>query len=210
MNNKDRTDDSLFDFFLSETSPSLTDVVVDAFLASAAQAPVESGKRVMALFVRRVLADLHKDPVKTVEQESFGRWIETVRRKARLTLADIGGAIGRDATFIAQLESGAIWPWASDSHDIARLIALFRLHIDAASALVQRSFTLSKAQITGNVVARAHGGKMTKERGSSTRRALDMFLARNAKAEQLDESIIEWLAELRTRLEDRGERALLH
>jgi hypothetical protein len=209
MSDMDRDDSALLDLFSSEDSPPLTDAVVDAFLASPAQATGESSGRVMTLFVRKVLADLHKDPIKVVGAESFGRWMETVRRNARLALADIGTAIGRDAAYIERLEFGTLWPWASDPQDIARLIFLFRLHIDAASALVQRSFALSKAHVSGDVIARAHRGKMTKERGDSTKRALDMFLARKAKAEPFDQSINEWLLKVRVQLEDHGDQDLL-
>ena len=209
MSDMDRDDSALLDLFFSEDSPPLTDAVVDAFLASPAQATGESSKRVMTLFVGKVLADLHKDPIKVVGSEPFGRWIETVRRNARLALADIGTAIGRDAAYIEKLESGTLWPWASDPQDIARLIFLFRLHIDAASALIQRSFALSKAHVSGDVIARAHGGKMTKERGNSTKRALDMFLSRKAKTEPLDQSINDWLTKVRLQLEGQGDQDLL-
>jgi transcriptional regulator with XRE-family HTH domain len=209
MSDEDR-DTTLDDLLLSEGSLPLTDQLVDAFLTSPAQASVRSGGRVMNLFVRKVLEDLHKEPVREVEAEPFGRWLETVRRKARLAISDIAAAIGKDASYVERLESGGIWPWASDPYDIAAVISLFRLHIDAATALIQKSFALSKVRVSGDVIARAHGGKMTKERGDSTKRALDMFLSRKAKVEPLDQSINEWLAKVRVQLEGHGNQDLIN
>jgi hypothetical protein len=202
-------ENALDNLFSSEHSPPLTDSVVDAFLASPAQASEESGERVMVLFVQKVLANLHKEPVKEVGEEPFGRWIETIRRSARLAISDIGSAIGKEPSYVERLESGGAWPWDLDPKDVVNLICLFRIHIKAASYLVQKSYTLSRAHVAGDVIGRAHSGKMTKERGDSTRRALDMFLARNAKPEELDDSITEWLSKVEKRLEDCQAQELL-
>lgn len=200
---------ALNDLFSSEHSPPLTDAVVDAFLASTTEASVESGERVMALFVQKVLANLHTEPVKEVGEESFGRWIQTIRQRARLALSDIGIAIGKETSFIERLESGSAWPWDLDPKDMVNILSLFRIHINATAHLVQKSFVLSRAHLPGDVIGRAHKGKMTKERGESTRRALDMFLARNAKPEKLDDSILEWLSNVRKQLEECQAKELL-
>jgi transcriptional regulator with XRE-family HTH domain len=208
MSDKD-IEKALNNLFSSDHSPPITDAVVDAFLASSAEAPVESGERVMALFVQKVLANLHAEPIKEVEEESFGRWIQTIRQRARLALSDIGIAIGKEPAYIERLESGTAWPWDLDPKDMVNILCLFRIHINTTLYLVQKSFVLSRAHVSGDVIGRAHKGKMTKERGESTKRALDMFLARNAKPEKLDDSILEWLSNVRKHLEDYQAKDLL-
>jgi hypothetical protein len=199
----------LGNLFSSEHSPRLTDSLVDAFLASSAQASEESGERVMALFVEKVLASVCKEPVREIGEEPFGRWIQSVRRSARLAISDIGNAIGKEPSYVDRLESGRTWPWELDPKDMVSLMCLFRIHIKATASLVQKSFSLSRAHVPGNVIGRAHRGKMSRERGDSTRRALDMFLTRNAKPQGLDDSVTEWLLKVQKQLEDCQARELL-
>jgi transcriptional regulator with XRE-family HTH domain len=137
-----------------------------------------------------------------VGEEPFGRWIQTVRHTARLAVSDIAAAMGKEPSYVDRLESGSTCPWDLDPQDIAHLVCLFRVHMKATLFLIQKSFDVSCAQLSGDVTARAHRGKMTRERGDSTRRALDMFLARNAKPKKLDDSITEWLSKVQKQLED--------
>jgi transcriptional regulator with XRE-family HTH domain len=200
----------LEDMLRSEHAPPLTDSVVDAFLASEVECPEGIVNRVRARFVERVLADLRQEPVRKVEEKlSFGRWVEQARENARLSRQDVGAAIGKDQSFIESVESGFTLPWGLKTTELARIVSLFRLHVDAVSELVSRSFALSSVRIRGEVLARSHRGRMSQERGSSTRRALDMFLAQNVKDGELNEEVTNCLGALRDELRRMGALELL-
>ena len=202
-------DDALRELFSSDESPPLTDSLVDAFLSSSAEAPKESGDRVIAAFVRKVLEDLHKEPVKDVQPQTFGAWIQGIRELARLALTDIALTVGKEPAYIERLESGIAVPWDQKPEDVARIVQLFRLHMKAMSYLVQKSFNVHSTHIGGNVAARAYRGKMTSNRGDATSRALKMFIARNTKERPLDTTIIEWLSSVEKQLENWHARELL-
>ncbi len=209
MLEEENLDDVLHELFSSNHSPALTDSMVDAFLNSPAQAPKESGERVIAFFVEKVLADLHKEPVRHVQTQTFAVWIQGIRQLARLAVSDIALAIGKETAYVERLESGLTLPWDLKPQDAARLVRLFRLHIRAMSDLIQKSFDVNSAHVGSNVAARAHGGKMTTNRGDATNRALQMFVARNTKEKPLDTSIIDWLGGVREQLENWEVRELV-
>ncbi|HEY3104368.1 MAG TPA: hypothetical protein VGJ69_12305, partial [Pyrinomonadaceae bacterium] len=181
MNEEENLENALHELFSSDHSPPLTDSIVDTFLSSSAEASKESGDRVIALFVEKVLADLHKEPVKNVQTQTFGAWIQGIRELARLALSDIALAIGKEPVYVQRLESGMTVPWDLRPEDIACLVRLFRLHMKAMSYLIQKSFDVNCTHVEGNVAARAYRGKMTTDRGDATNRALKMFLARNTE-----------------------------
>lgn len=185
----------------SEHAPPLTDSVVDAFLSSEAECSNEMVDRVRARFVEKVLADLHRDPVKRVEGKlSFGRWVEQAREGARLSRHDLGSVLGKEQSFVESVETGGTQPWHMNSGELARIVSLFRLHVDAVSDLILRSFALNNVRLRGEVLARSHRGRMSLERGSSTRRALDMYLARNVSGGEPNEEVSECLNALRDEL----------
>src|SRR5205085_5128862 len=131
----------------SEHAPPLTDSVVDAFLASEAECPDEMVDRVRACFVEKVLADLHRTPVKRGEGKlSFGRWVEQAREGARLSRHDLGSALDKDQSFVESVETGGTQPWHMKSRELARIVSLFRLHIDAVSGLILCSFALNNVR----------------------------------------------------------------
>jgi len=199
----------LEDTLCSENAPPLTDSVVDAFLAAPVEASQASVDRMRARFVERLLADLHQEPVKGVEDQPFGRWIEAERRRALLTEGDIANAIGKEPLYVEHLETGATYPWNLNPGDIAKLIRLFRIHISAVAQLISCSFNLSRTRLAGDVIGRAHGGHATKERGDSVKRALDLYMAKNAKKQEPSGELTAWLAEVRDRLKDQGAVDLL-
>jgi hypothetical protein len=209
MNEEENLENVLHELFSSDHSPPLTDSIVDAFLSSSAQVSKESGDRVIALFVEKVLADLHKEPVKNVQAQTFGAWIQGIRELARLALSDIALTIGREPVYLQRLESGMTVPWDLKPEDIASLVRLFRLHMKALTCLMQKSFDVSCTPVQGNVAARAHKGKMTTDRGDATNRALKMFLARNTQEKPMDDSITEWLSNVKKQLENWQARELV-
>ncbi len=209
MSDKDISE-FLNDMLRSEHAPPLTDSVVDAFLASETECSEEMVNRVRVRFVEKVLADLHQEPVRKVEEKiSLGRWLEQARERAHLGRHDIGAAIGRDQLFIESIETGDTQPWGLKVSELARIVSLFGLHIDAVSELISGSFALSNIRIQGEVLARSHRGRMSQERGSSTRRALDMFLARNVERCESSEEVTNCLTALRDELQRIGALELL-
>src|SRR5262249_12497686 len=108
MSDKDILDqdilDLLEDTLCSEHAPPLTDSVVDAFLAAPVESTQASVDRMRARFVEKLFADLHQEPVKEVEDQPFGRWIEAERRRALLTESDIANAIGKEPLYVERLE----------------------------------------------------------------------------------------------------------
>jgi transcriptional regulator with XRE-family HTH domain len=194
-------DEMLHELFSSDHSPELTDSVVDAFLASPAKAPKQSGDRVIILFATRVLADFHKQPIRHVEPQTFATWIQGIRKLARLEIRDIATAVGKDFTYVERLETGLTLPWNLKPEDIACFVRLFRLHMNAMRSLIQKSFDVSSTNTSGAPAARAHRGKMTAERGEATNRALQMLLAHNTTPKPLDNSVGEWLSNVQMQLE---------
>ena len=160
----------------SENGPPLNDAVVDAFLASATESPDNMIDRVRTRFVAKLLAEIYPHPIKHVEEKlSFGRWVEQARETARISRYDIGIAMGKNEPFIEAVETGTTQPWQMKASELASLVALFKLHINAISDLITCSLAISNVRLTGNVSARSHSGRMMSRRGSSTRRALDLF-----------------------------------
>lgn len=195
--------------FHSEDSPELTDAVVDAFLTTEAECSSEKTGRVRARFVQKVLFAVHCDPVRRIDRKwSFGRWIEATRESVRLTRSDVGEALRKDALFIERLESGEKLPWKYSPGDVAELVCLFRVHMDAVTQLINNSVAVSQASV-GTVVARSRGGRMSSDRGDSTKRALDMFLAHHASPSKPDVDVTNWLDSLRETLRQRDANDLL-
>jgi transcriptional regulator with XRE-family HTH domain len=197
----DEVSNILDEMLRSEYAPPLTDSIVDAFLSSDAECSNEMIDRVRARFAEKVLADFQTNPVKHIEGKlSFGRWVEQRREEARLSKADLSSNLGVDATFVESLETGRTQPWDLKEMVLARIVSLFRLHIDAASDLILRSFALNNVRLRGEVLARSHSGRMSLERGSSTRRALDMYLSKNVSSGEPNEQVIKCLNSLRDEL----------
>jgi transcriptional regulator with XRE-family HTH domain len=195
----------LTDMLRSEEAPPLTDSLVDAFLASDAECHEGMVDRVRARFVEKVLAEsCGHDITRIVEKVPFGRWMEQTREAARLSRLDLSIALGKHEHFVEAIEIGNTMPWQLKCTELARVVALFRLHIHALSDLMERSFALSSARLSGEVMARSHRGKMSSDRGSSTRRALDMYLAKNASQREPSSEVNDCLNDLRLELRRMG------
>jgi hypothetical protein len=161
--------------------------------------------RVRTGFVVKLLAEIYPHPIKHVEEKlSFGRWVEQARETARISRYDIGIAMGKNEPFIEALETGTTQPWQLKTSELASLVALFKLHINAISDLVICSFAISNLRLSGNISARSHRGKMTSRRGSSTSRALDLFLANNASNSEPNDQVKDCLNRLRAELQQLG------
>src|SRR5688572_17341766 len=129
-----------FSWMLQDASEPLSDAVVDAFLSGVAESDDSHTERIRRLFVRRVLSQLHPEPVRDIERPwSFGRWIEAIRHSVGLTRADVAAAISDDAAFVECVERTDVAPWTLTTSAVADLVCLFRLHISAVELLFIRS-----------------------------------------------------------------------
>jgi hypothetical protein len=206
---EDRLQDLLKKAVRSEDAPELTDELVDAFLELPSSCADDSQRRVRDSFIRKMFLTVHPDPVRNVgEQIPFGRWLESVRRTLCLEGSDIAAALGKDEQYLQRIESGEVLPWAVPASDFGNLICLVRVHIDAVVKLVQYTASVDHAKV-GAVSARSRGGRMTATRGASAKRALDLYLARNAPSVELNDGVTAWVAALRADLEGRGAGELL-
>jgi hypothetical protein len=201
----------LGDLSHSEHALPLNDSVVDAFLATPTKCTDGAVDRMRTRFVERVLNDVHTKLVRDVDDQPLGRWLEATRKKARLTLRDIGTAIGKDQICIERLEGSTIMPWALPPLDLAKLIQLFRIHMSAFTKLVAGSYSLSRTQtqLGGDVIGRAHGGKASPERGDALKRSLDLFLTKNARKADLSPEIASWLEDVQLILKEQGAKEFL-
>jgi hypothetical protein len=196
---------------LLEDSPVLTDSVVDALMSMPSDVPSETLERGLAQFAEKVLGKLHQEPVRKIEEKlTFGRWIEKVRKKARLAYEFIAAALKKDPLFVEQLETGDILPWELTPIEGADIIALFRIHLTAVVQLLEISLDVSKELANGEAIAaRAHKGRPSRKRSESTRLAWELYLAHRAEKAELTPEIVNWLNEVGKVLKDRQAMHLL-
>jgi transcriptional regulator with XRE-family HTH domain len=187
-------DKLLHDLFRSEYAPPLTDALVDAFLDTPVECSQESINRIRARFAEKVLMDIHKTPVTDIKEKlPFGRWIEAIRQKARLTREDVATAIKKDANYIEAIETGTLAPWNSGTSDIVRLIDLFRLHIRAFSELLSISFAVNQRKGAIGVSPRRSSKQGAKAENEIMSRVLDIRLANKSLPGELNNEIREFL-----------------
>ncbi len=184
----------------------LSDETVDAFLAEAKECSAERIERVRKRYIQKILEELNPTPVHQIENKTtFGRWVESVRNKVHLSRSDVAAVLGQEPVFIEKVERGEVLPWECKPEFVADLMGLFRVHIEAVTQLVSVSAAVSRARGVGSVAARSRGGKASKDRGESTARALELFLAHNAAApEKPEDAILKWTEKLRGALKERN------
>jgi len=167
-------------WMLQGASEPLSDAVVDAFLNGVIESDDARTERIRRVFVRRLLSQLHPEPVRDIERPgSFGRWIEAIRHSVGLTRADVAAAISDDADFVERVERTDVAPWTLKTSAVADLICLFRLHISAVEVLFVRSGAVIRGHHTTAASARSVTTDLT-ARGDSARKALDLYLATKA------------------------------
>ncbi len=207
-------EDELLELFreatCSDEANQLDDVSVDTFLAFPAECSPARAHRIGRLFVRKLFEEIHREPVRTLSTKwPFHRWLESMRTSIRLTRDDIAIALNKDQEFIERLEKGEKLPWEFQAKDIGDVVCLFRIHINAVTELIGNSVSLAGFHGLGAVTARSHKGRMSRARGDSTKRALDLYVARNAKPIKPDPHVERWLGELRQELKNRRAQELL-
>lgn len=143
-------------WMLQGASEPLSDAVVDAFLNGVIESDDARTERIRRVFVRRLLSQLHPEPVRDIERPwRFGRWIEAIRHSVGLTRADVAAAISDDADFVERVERTDVAPWTLKTSAVADLICLFRLHISAVEVLFVRSGAVIRGHHTTAASARS-------------------------------------------------------
>jgi len=207
-------EDQLLELFreatCSDEASQLDDVSVDAFLACPAECPPERAHRIGKLFVKKLFEEIHREPVRTFSTKwPFHTWLESMRTSVLLTRDDLALALDKEQEFIEFLESGEKLPWEFQPKDIGDVVCLFRIHMSAVTELVGNSVSLAGFRGLGAVSARSHKGRMSRARGDSTKKALDLYVAQNATAVKPDAHVERWLWELRQELQNRRAEELL-
>lgn len=194
----------------SEEAPEFNDATVDVFLAIPNECPPEKLDRIRARFVRRLFDEIHRQPVRILSEKwPLNRWLESMRESVGLTRADIAAALDKDCEFIERLENGDRLPWDLRPREIGDIVCLFRIHMSAIADLVSNSAAVAQFSGLGTVAARSRSGLMSEDRGHSAKRALDLYLARNAEPIEAGENLARWLEELRQELTLRHANHLL-
>ena len=188
-----------------DNTSELDDETVDAFLSEAKECSDERTERVRRRYVEKVLEELNPLPVHKIEHKTtFGRYLEGVRNKVHLSRFDVAAVLRQEPVFIEQVERGEVPPWECRPEFVADLMGLFRVHLEAVTQLVSVSVAVSGVRGVGSVAARSRGGKTSKDRGESTARALELFLAHNAAPEEPKDAIRQWTEKLRGALKERN------
>lgn len=201
----------LREMFRSEDSPPLTDAVVDSFLTLPEQYPEEKIRRMRSRFVECLLVEANPSPVRTLKEKlPFGRWIEAIRQKAKLTREDIAAVIGMEPAYIEQVESGDLAPQTLPGNELGALVQLFRLHVDAMRDLLLMSIAVGRARANLGVAGRLAPGKEARKTAEAMKLALDKYLADTVEIGTDAESEVEdCMAAVRGYLEARQARELL-
>jgi hypothetical protein len=187
-----------------ENPDELTDEMVDSIISRTKECPSERTERIRKRYIEKLFEELNPIPLQKIDTKStFGRWVEGFRSKVQVSIADIGAALNQDPIFIEKIERSEIFPWECPPEFIADLMKLFRVHINGVAQLIATSNAVNQTHGVGQVAARSRGGKVSKERGESTARALDMFLAHNAAPAKTQDAVIEWMEKLRGTLKER-------
>jgi DNA-binding XRE family transcriptional regulator len=104
------------------------------------QNPEEFRYRVRKKLAAILLNDLHKTPVRRIGSSlTLGAWITEVRAKTNLTDTDLAAALDVSEEWINQIGLDAYLPWTIDYRQMADLLCLFRLHLDALEQLALNS-----------------------------------------------------------------------
>jgi transcriptional regulator with XRE-family HTH domain len=201
----------LQEMFRSEDAPPLSDAVIDAFLALPEDYPEEQVQRMHARFVERLLAETNPEPVrKAKEKLPLGRWIEAARQKVKLTREDISAALGKEPSYVEQVETGGVAPHSLPSNELGTIAQLFRVHIDALRDLLLTSIAVGQNRDKLGVAGRISPGAQAKKTADTMKLALDMYLADTTEADANAEAEVDaCLKGVRDYLEAQQARDLL-
>lgn len=134
--------DILRDALLAEKEIPVTDAEAEEALRERDLTPerlreLEEGR---AQFARMALRDLHRVVVQSIGgDQTIGEWFRRTREEARLSRNMIATALGKDTSFVEQLESNKISPPRLSSEEALELCKLFRINFDAFVQLFENT-----------------------------------------------------------------------
>jgi transcriptional regulator with XRE-family HTH domain len=196
----------------SDYAPSIPPEVIHTYLSLPVEEIEVDTNLMFGHFIKKVLADLHRRPVRNIAPEwPFGRWLEDTRQSVRFSRTDIAGALNKDESFVERLETGEILPWQLSLYDAAEIVILFRVHMDAIKQLVESSYVVSKArEALEKAEQSGHRGKPFAEADPLAKLTVDLYYARNSEPIEMSEEAKQWLKDLLDELKQHeGGRILL-
>jgi transcriptional regulator with XRE-family HTH domain len=189
---------------LSDITSPLTDEMVNAYLSEARSYPRETSVRMLNQYAIKVFKKLHPNAIRYIEELiTFGRWIEEKRKDALLTRADLASVLGKRTSYVERLETGKILPWTVSIIDLADLIFLFRVHIDAVPKLMERSLAVSMEYERAKREKASIRITRPEDKDPDTGKALDEHLARTLPEVELSGEVTACLQALRREFEAR-------
>jgi transcriptional regulator with XRE-family HTH domain len=135
--------------FLSEESPPLTNEDVDLLLFHPVEeGPPEELERARGEFAAKVLRNEYETPLQQIKSGlSFGQWLKSIREGAGISTKAVAARLEEDETFIHGLESSESHPWDFPLDVIARVMVLFRIHINAIRSLALNALANKTASL---------------------------------------------------------------
>lgn len=138
---------------------------------------------------------------------SFGRFIESVRAKAKLTRLDVGVRLQKSDEYVQRLERGDLNPVELPTRELADVVELFGLVVTAVAEMIMVSVGTMSTKENIRASARSHGGVHHDIRGEDVERALDAFARKlasksprvNAEPKELESCMINLREELQRR-----------
>jgi transcriptional regulator with XRE-family HTH domain len=147
--------DEKFTKYLSELVASprqLTDEEVDALLApEPGSPPDEDDESAWPKFVETVLVNLHPKIVRSKGKNStLGDFLKEARRLTNFTQEDVAAALGKDVSFIQQVEAGGPSLSSFDEGDTADLVSLLRIHSDVLEQILPKQLQMPSKRSGGD------------------------------------------------------------
>jgi DNA-binding transcriptional regulator YiaG len=116
---------------------------------------------------------------KTIKTLTFSACVRRLRTRVGVSKGDLAAALEISTDALKQIESNESVPWTQPPSVIANVAYAFRLHINAIESLTRNSFTI--ASVSGRI----------------------------SDSDLTDQSMSSWLAEVRQKLETRGDDDLV-
>lgn len=148
------------------------------------------------------------------ERLSFGRHLQWIRKKSRISKEDVAKVLRKDIDFINRLESGRINPLKILEDELIEIMQLFRIGISEFIQTIKAHYQISEVR-TGKKYAMARSAfyLASEKKSEALSHAFDAVMQKIGEKEndiqdtlEIDEKYIE---EIREELRRRGELELL-
>ncbi len=158
----------------------IDDAFVDHLLEQPA-APISEGfrKRVKAKLKVRVQDAAIAKARSATQLEiftPFGRFIETIREKARLDRPAVAERLRKEDEFVERLERGHVNPLQLSPPELADIVELFGVNLKILPSMLAATVNVASSSHGFRTIARSHGGVTHNQRGEDVERALEAFV----------------------------------